>query len=482
MNKTDRLLLLKRHREFRFSLIPLKPRSKIPFVKWKEYRLNNKDFLSFLARDINWAIRCDENFHALDFDDIEVYTKFIQEKGEVFKDAPVVHTGRGYHIWFKPRKPVSSFSVNGVEVKGRGSMVVAPPSIHPSGVEYYFEKAPNGKLPEIDIEELLCHDVLSWANQEQLVFENAPSDFALRYGKSLYPQSMCGKATRVFTRSDGKVKHMVSLRCWKWYCPKCAPLLKRYWLGKLSSLSFRFILRLPSVAKPTAFLRHVAKPDYVHIVANGESWLFLTDSEAEKVWAEARRVGYELVAGDVASDPTPEQVRHYLEQALCCEEKPLNTKRKITHSRRLFQKISQNNESNESKRKYDCDEEKEPMSAVFGEEPLTWDSEVVMKPIDEVAKELETRGWHVLWRSEVEALAIKGEASGCKDMDIVKLMESLGIKLKKVGAEYVGLCPFHGDHNPSLSVNREKGLWHCFGCGRGGDIHRFVEEWQTHGE
>ena len=36
----------------------------------------------------------------------------------------------------------------------------------------------------------------------------------------------------------------------------------------------------------------------------------------------------------------------------------------------------------------------------------------------------------------------------------------------------------HNDHNPSLSVNREKGLWHCFGCGRGGDVLMFIEEWQ----
>jgi hypothetical protein len=43
------------------------------------------------------------------------------------------------------------------------------------------------------------------------------------------------------------------------------------------------------------------------------------------------------------------------------------------------------------------------------------------------------------------------------------------------GDEYVGLCPFHQDEKPSLTVNREKGLWHCFGCGAGGDAISFVE-------
>jgi len=47
--------------------------------------------------------------------------------------------------------------------------------------------------------------------------------------------------------------------------------------------------------------------------------------------------------------------------------------------------------------------------------------------------------------------------------------------LKKNGKGYVGLCPFHEDTNPSLSVNTQKNLWQCFSCGTGGDIIRFVE-------
>jgi len=43
---------------------------------------------------------------------------------------------------------------------------------------------------------------------------------------------------------------------------------------------------------------------------------------------------------------------------------------------------------------------------------------------------------------------------------------------------HLGLVPIPHDHNPSLSVNPEKRLWHCFGCGSDGDYHHFVEEWQ----
>jgi len=119
------------------------------------------------------------------------------------------------------------------------------------------------------------------------------------------------------------------------------------------------------------------------------------------------------------------------------------------------------------------------MKAALGKEPLTWDSEVVMKPIEEIARELEREGWHIFWESEVEAVAIKDRALESADLDIVELIEKLGVRLKKTGKEYAGLCPFHDDHNPSLSVNREKGLWHCFGCGRSGDVRKFVEEWQA---
>lgn len=47
--------------------------------------------------------------------------------------------------------------------------------------------------------------------------------------------------------------------------------------------------------------------------------------------------------------------------------------------------------------------------------------------------------------------------------------------LKKRGREYVGLCPFHSEKTPSFSLNAEKGLWHCYGCGKGGDLIKFVE-------
>ena len=44
------------------------------------------------------------------------------------------------------------------------------------------------------------------------------------------------------------------------------------------------------------------------------------------------------------------------------------------------------------------------------------------------------------------------------------------VKLKKAGTLYKGRCPFHTDSLPSFVVNEDQGLFHCFGCGVGGDI------------
>jgi DNA primase len=50
------------------------------------------------------------------------------------------------------------------------------------------------------------------------------------------------------------------------------------------------------------------------------------------------------------------------------------------------------------------------------------------------------------------------------------------ITLKKTGKNYKGLCPFHKEKTPSFIVSQEKQIFHCFGCGKGGDVFTFIRE------
>lgn len=59
--------------------------------------------------------------------------------------------------------------------------------------------------------------------------------------------------------------------------------------------------------------------------------------------------------------------------------------------------------------------------------------------------------------------------------DIVEVVSSYS-SLKRAGPHrFKGLCPFHSEKTPSFQVNTANGLWHCFGCGAGGNVYQFVE-------
>ncbi|SER70081.1 DNA primase [Salipaludibacillus aurantiacus] len=60
-------------------------------------------------------------------------------------------------------------------------------------------------------------------------------------------------------------------------------------------------------------------------------------------------------------------------------------------------------------------------------------------------------------------------------LDIVDVVSEY-VQLKKQGRNFVGLCPFHGEKTPSFSVSPDKQLYHCFGCGAGGNAFSFIME------
>jgi DNA primase len=60
------------------------------------------------------------------------------------------------------------------------------------------------------------------------------------------------------------------------------------------------------------------------------------------------------------------------------------------------------------------------------------------------------------------------------EVSVERLVEARGIKLERRGADLIGLCPLHEDHNPSLVITPGKNLWHCLGCGKGGSAIDWV--------
>ena len=62
-----------------------------------------------------------------------------------------------------------------------------------------------------------------------------------------------------------------------------------------------------------------------------------------------------------------------------------------------------------------------------------------------------------------------------RSADIVEVISDF-VQLKKQGRQYIGLCPFHGEKSPSFSVSPDKQLYHCFGCGAGGNVFSFLME------
>src|SRR5204863_1196919 len=62
--------------------------------------------------------------------------------------------------------------------------------------------------------------------------------------------------------------------------------------------------------------------------------------------------------------------------------------------------------------------------------------------------------------------------------DIVDVIGSY-LPLKRAGANFVTLCPFHREKTPSFNVNPHRQIFHCFGCHKGGDVFRFIQDYEN---
>ncbi len=65
-------------------------------------------------------------------------------------------------------------------------------------------------------------------------------------------------------------------------------------------------------------------------------------------------------------------------------------------------------------------------------------------------------------------------------LDIVDIVSNY-VPLTQRGKNYIGVCPFHDDHSPSMSVSREKQIFKCFSCGATGNVFSFVADYEKIG-
>jgi len=192
--------------------IPLKPKSKVPLVKWSDesWKPTPVELEAWASKlGVNWGVLCGDSLAVIDCDSPDAHFSFITTL-ELLPDCSVLKTDRS--IWVKPKKSIRSQRVGSIEIKCLGSYVVAPSSVHPCSVPYVFQVLPNRVRREIGRGTLfnLPSDNTGSSGTGPTDF-NAPSDFALRYGKSPYGQTLCGLVT----------KRLLSLRCWEWYCFSC---------------------------------------------------------------------------------------------------------------------------------------------------------------------------------------------------------------------------------------------------------------------
>ncbi len=119
------------------SLIPL--RGKLPLTRWKEYRFNYRDFAN---PGVNVGIKAgllpsSDYLFFVDLDDKGLIGEFY-EANPLLLGAPMVSTARGAHVWLSWKEPVKTRVFDKMEIRGNGSYVVVPPSVHPSGHVYRF--------------------------------------------------------------------------------------------------------------------------------------------------------------------------------------------------------------------------------------------------------------------------------------------------------------------------------------------------------
>jgi len=86
----------------------------------------------------------------------------------------------------------------------------------------------------------------------------------------------------------------------------------------------------------------------------------------------------------------------------------------------------------------------------------------------------------MIFYGKMEALFMVDKQLISEIKNSVNIVDVIGevVQLTKAGRNFLGLCPFHGEKTPSFNVVEDKQFYHCFGCGRSGDVFKFIEDYR----
>ena len=141
MQEVMRADMLSECRRQEINIFPLQPRSKVPISAWKQYQTEN--FMGDIPTECNFAIVCGDiskNLAVFDFDncpDIQTLDCVLED---AVNNTLVVKTSRGFHVYLKMDKAIKNMKLTQrdmiSDVQSTGKYVVAPTSVHPSGITY----------------------------------------------------------------------------------------------------------------------------------------------------------------------------------------------------------------------------------------------------------------------------------------------------------------------------------------------------------
>ncbi len=155
---------VKLYREKGLNVMPLKPKSKFPFLdEWKQYQ--TEKYTGDFAQDQNGAVICGQssgNLVVIDLDDKDLQTIF-DDWERLKKETWVVETGKkGYHVYVRPKEKLPERSIRATNEKGQhidiqsqGTYVLIPGSIHPDTGKEYKIISSTLDIKEIDLDGLL---------------------------------------------------------------------------------------------------------------------------------------------------------------------------------------------------------------------------------------------------------------------------------------------------------------------------------------